>query len=254
MTTNKTLIVYIAYGPDHLHKQVIFSILTLYYFLNIKGEFEKINLIVFTDKKEAFEKSLNGISIIYEILTPQEIKEYIGIREFKHIHRLKIFVLKHCFQKYKSNLLYIDGDTYFLKSPVELINKISNNTSIFHAKEFELSKESEYGGGKSLKLGYDPIKLLSSVIKKINCELHEKDYKLDMNVEMWNAGVLGISFNNHSLLDDVLKLTDRISKKTSYFLAEQFAFSYILFKKTALMPAYEFIYHYWPEDSKEVYS
>jgi hypothetical protein len=136
MTSNKSVIVYIAYGPDYLHKQVIFSILTLYHFLIKESEFERIKLIVYTDNKEIFEKNLCGININYEILNPIKIKEYIG--SFNHIHRLKICVIQHCFHKYKSDVLYVDGDTYFFKSPFDLINKISKDVSIFHTREFAL--------------------------------------------------------------------------------------------------------------------
>ncbi len=252
MTINKTAIVYIAYGPDHLHKQVILSILTLYYFLNKKGEFEKINLIVYTDNKEIFEKYLNEINIKYEILTSQKIKEYIN--NMGYIHRVKICVIKDCFQKYKSNILYVDGDTYFLKSPFELINKISDDISIFHVKEFELIEQSRYTEGKAINFGYFPEIFLNSVITKNNTSLKVKEIKIDKNTEMWNSGVIGISISNLSLLDKVLQINDQISKKTSYFLAEQFAFSYIFFKKTTLIPADQFIYHYWLAQLKEVYN
>jgi hypothetical protein len=252
MLTTKPIILYIAYGPSHLHKQVILSILTLYYFLNKEGELEKINLIIYTDDKEIFEKNLAGISINFEIITPKIIQDYRG--HFNHIHRLKIAVIRHCFQKHESNILYVDGDTYFLKSPCELINKISNDISIFHAKEFELIEGASDSQVKAIGLGYDPLNFLRSVIKKNNSSLQEKEYEIEVNTQMWNAGVLGISVDNSVLLDDVLQLTDQISKKSSYFLAEQFAFSHILGKKTTLIPSGEFIYHYWPPDLKESYS
>jgi hypothetical protein len=252
MLTTKPIILYIAYGPRHLHKQVILSILTLYDFLNKEGEFERINLIVYTDDKEIFEKNLGGININFEIITPQMIQDYIGI--FNHIHRLKISVIRHCFQTYKSNILYVDGDTYFLKSPSVLISKITDDTSIFHVKEFELIEGVTSYPAKAIGLGYDPLNFLRSVIKKNNSRLGENEYQIDLNTQMWNAGVLGISVNNGRLLDDILRLTDQISKKSSYFLAEQFAFSHILGKKTTLIPSDEFIYHYWPPELKEGYN
>ncbi len=241
MTDNKTAIVYIAYGPIRLHKQVILSILTLYYFLNETEGFEKINLVVYTDDKEIFEENLKGIIINYEILTPQNIKEYIGA--FNHIHRLKICVIKDCMQKYKNNILYIDGDTYILKSPWEIINKISSEATVFHIREFKLTDGSGYTWDRTLKL-----------VKKYKFELQGEEFKIDIDAEMWNAGTIGISLSNFRLLDDVLQLTDDISKKSSFFLAEQFAFSYIFLKNTTIIPANDFVYHYWYPHLKEMYS
>ncbi len=244
MTNKKCAVVYIAYGPHYLHKQVIISILTLYYFLNERKEFEKINLIVYTDNKEIFEENLVGINIIYELLTHSKIKGYIG--QFNHIHRLKICVIKHCFQKYESDILYIDSDTYFLKSPYELLNEISEKKTILHSKEFKLNEGGvhwNYAWGKTLKL-----------VKKHTFKLQEKEFKIDNDAEMWNAGVIGISFSNLLLVDDVLQLTDQISEKSSFFVAEQFAFSYIFFRKTSIIPSDEFIYHYYYEHLKEMYN
>ncbi len=244
MTNNKTAVVYIAYGPDYLHKQVILSILTLYYFLSEKKEFQKISLIVYTDNREIFEDNLPGINIIFEILTFPKIKEYIG--KFNHIHRLKICVLRQCLQVYKSTILFVDSDTYFLKSPSKLIDEISEKKTILHSKEFKLNEGGvhwNYAWGKTLKL-----------VKKHTFKLQEKEFKMDNDAEMWNSGVIGISFSNLFLLDDVLQLTDQISEKSSFFVAEQFAFSYIFLIKTSIIPAYEFIYHYFYPHLKETYN
>lgn len=244
MTNKKPAVIYIAYGPHDIHKQVILSILTLYYFLTEKQEFEKINLIVYTDNKEIFEENLIGINIIYELLTLSKIKEYIG--KFNHNHRLKICVIKHCFHKYESNILFIDSDTYFLKSPFELINQISEKKTMLYAKEFKLNEGGvpwNYAWGKTLKL-----------VKKHTFKLQEKEFKIDDDAEMWNSGVIGISFSNLLLMDDVLQLTDQISEKSSFFLAEQFAFSYIFLTNTSIIPSDGFIYHYWYQHLKEIYN
>ncbi len=242
MINNKTVILYVAYGPTQVHKQVMLSILTLYYFLSGEKQLEKISLIVYTDNKEVFEKNLNGINIIYETLTSKNIKDYIN--DLGYIHRIKVCVIKLCIQKYRSNVLFIDSDTFFLKSPFDLVNKISGNTAIFHSKEFELLKGDENVGKKSWNFGYFPSDVLGSVIKRNNLKLKEGEIEICLNVEMWNSGVIGISYSNLPFLEDVLKLTDQISKRSGYFLAEQLAFSYVFLKKTTILKSDDFIYHY----------
>ncbi len=100
-----------------------------------------------------------------------------------------------------------------------------------------------YAWGKTLKL-----------VKKHTFKLQEKEFKIDDDAEMWNSGVIGISFSNLLLMDDVLQLTDQISEKSSFFLAEQFAFSYIFLTNTSIIPSDEFIYHYWYQHLKEMYN
>ncbi len=228
------------------------SILTLYYFLSEQEQLEEINFIVYTDDKEIFEQNLDGININYEVLTSENIKHYIN--NLGYIHRIKICVIKLCLQKYKRDILFVDSDTFFLKSPLDIVNKISDNTTIFHAKEFELLEGDDYYGKKNWNFGYFPQDVLGSVIKKNNIKLKAGEIKICLNVEMWNSGIIGISISNLPLLDDVLRLTDQLSKKSGYFIAEQFAFSYIFLKKTTIISANDVVYHYNIPYLKEIYN
>ena len=63
---------------------------------------------------------------------------------------------------------------------------------------------------------------------------------------MYNAGVIGLDSTDASLLEDVLKLTDQLCEQSDLHVLEQFAFSYILARKTQLQEADDLVFHYWP--------
>ena len=67
---------------------------------------------------------------------------------------------------------------------------------------------------------------------------------------MWNAGILGFSTKDKSMLDDVLTFTDKHYPKFPKHIVEQFAFS-VRFQQTgAIKAASPYIIHYW--NMKEV--
>ena len=239
MITNKTSIIYLAQGSTNLHRQAIFSILTLLY--HTKESPKNFDIVIYTDNKEIFMKNLNGIIIKYEELSPSLIDNYLGNYNFPL--RLKICVIQDCIKKYKSNILFVDADTYYLNNPVNIIDQISNSSTIFHLKEFTLIEGDGYYAKKVKKL-----------VNKYSFNVQGENFKISLNTEMWNSGVLGISRDSLSLVKNVLELTDDICRKVSYYLAEQFAFSYIFQKNSALIPSNEVIYHYWYPNLKEIYN
>jgi hypothetical protein len=237
----KTSITYLAYGPHALHRQVIFSILTLYYYT--KRDIKNFELIIYTDNKEIFEEHLRGIRISYKILSPKFIKSSI---KYNFHHRLKAVIIRDCALEYKNKLLYIDGDTYFLKSPTTLINQLSPSTSLLHKLEYTLQETGtgyDYTRLKAKKLAINYTFQIGNVISKIN-----------EDAQMWNTGVVGISKENLHLLDEILDLTDQINEKVYFILAEQFSFSYILQNNTKIESADTVIYHYWTQSKKDIFN
>jgi hypothetical protein len=244
MNLENTKILYLAHGPKYNHKQVIFSVLTWLYFLDKKKE--EVKIIIYTEDQAFFEKYL-GIqtNINYEILTPEIMKEGKGYFDF--IHRLKIWIIKHNIEKYNSNVLYLDGDTYLIKCPVSLLNLISKEKTIFHCYEYTASEGGDEHEG-------DGWLLFRKLVRNYEYTLYGKSFKIGMDAEMWNAGVLGIHKENHHLLNDLFDLTDQIIEKSYLKTAEQFAFSYIMAQNTKLIPAKEYIFHYYSSRSKAIYN
>lgn len=229
------VILYLAYGKKNILHQVLFSMLTLHY--HTKSEKHDFKIVVYTDKPEFFSDYVSGLNLHIEYIDPQQIEQYKGKNNF--IHRVKICVIKDCIEKYKTNVFYLDSDTYFQKSPLSLISQMGEGTSIMNSNDYDLQHADE------LYENEDWLKIRRAV-RDFEYIIDGKPTRIPLTTRMWNAGVIGISYKNRAVLDEVLNLTDQIYNNKKVFTAEQFAFSYVLQKQTRLISTGDVIMHYWP--------
>ena len=231
----KCIILYLAYGKTNIFNQVLFSILTLHH--HLRKDTDKPKVVVYTDKPNFFSAYTDPLNIQIEKITPQQIESYRGKNNF--IHRVKICIIKSCIEKYHTNVFYLDSDTYFKESPLQLISQIDNVTSVMNSNDYDLQHADE------LYENLDWLKIRRA-IRDFSYVIEGETIKIPLSTRMWNAGVIGISYDNKKLLDKVLDLTDQIYSNKNIFTAEQFAFSYYLQKFTNLISTGDVIMHYWP--------
>ena len=231
----KTVLLYHAYGNVALHQQVMFSILTFHHFIN--GNYDNLKIVVYTDAPDTYKQFVGHIPIFFELLTAEKLSDYKGVDQF--VHRVKVCIIKDCFEKYKENILYFDSDTYFTESPIELFDKIDAQTSIMNSNDYDLNNADE------LYENLDWL-LIRRAIRDYEYNVNGNMIRIPLTTRMWNAGVIGLSFENKRILDEVLDLTDQIYKNKKVFTAEQFAFSYYLQKYTNMTTSGTIIFHYWP--------
>jgi len=234
MNNSNKVILYQAYGASYIYNQALFSILTLYHHLH--GDFKNIKVVVYTDKPNFFLKYGKQIPISTEWLTKEMLAKYKG--ELNFVHRIKICVMQDCFTKYKSDIFYLDSDTYFTKSPLLLLEKISAVTSIMNSNDYDLLSADD------LYENMDWL-LIRRAIGSYNYTIKNKSIKIPLTTRMWNAGVIGMSFENAKLLEKVLDLCDQIYRNKKVFTAEQFSFSYYLQNEMQLVTSEDIIFHYW---------
>ena len=211
-------IVYQSYGSNTIYTQTLFSIFTLKNFLDEKGSNFPYHIIVYTDKAEVFSRYKIDTSIISQ----QLIQEWKG--KYNFVHRVKIKIIEDVAQKYNDTIIYIDSDTYFLKSPIELFNSISPDISLMLTNEGQISKNNH--------------KLLYKFLAKNNFDVKNiKRY-------MWNAGLIGIDKSNLHLIKQILELNDEIYEKFYRHIVEQFCFSYLLQTNTSINSTDDYLFHY----------
>ncbi|RDC64114.1 hypothetical protein [Adhaeribacter pallidiroseus] len=234
------IILFLVYGSANSYYQVVFSILTLYF--HIQSSSDQIKIVVYTNNAELLNKYLPTIPLIIKLISDDDIKEYRGKQDFNH--RMKILVIDHCMREFNCDILYVDGDTFFLKSPLNLIYSISENVSLMHTPEYDMySTKSENCFKLTLRRTLeDPV------------TLNDASFRIPLTTIMWNAGVIGISNENISLLGDVLTLTDQLYGSRPVHTAEQFAFSFVLQSNTEVIAADDYIQHYWMPNERAVYN
>ena len=233
----KSIVIYQAYGQTAILEQNLFSVISLLKRHAGLSIVEKV--VVYTDNPEYFKSYLGNHSLLqYELITPERLLKWRGAIQF--VHRVKIEMLLDAAALFPtSNLLYLDGDTYFVKDPHDLIAKIDAHHSIMHEAENIVNQ------------GKDPLsKKVAHFLKKFEFRIDGKNIKIPPTMVMWNAGVLGFSPQFFLKLKNVLDLTDQSYSKYQKHVMEQLAFSYFLASISRIQAANEDIHHYWRQKNE----
>jgi len=229
---SKPVVLYLAHGTESVYYQTAFSVLTLLH--HLKGNFSELAIVVYTDNVGFFKGYFNTATVSIEPLKKNQIIDFMGAHGF--IHRAKPLVIQDCFIKYKKDVLFLDGDTIFLKDPTNLLKEINPSCSIMNSDEYDMQD----GGIHELQHWFD----LRRAIKTSSFTLHKKEFTIPLATRMWNAGVLGISYANAHLLEDVVDLTDQLYARCPLFSMEQFATSFVLQNNTQVTSSKDYIFHY----------
>jgi hypothetical protein len=227
MEKSPNYIVYQAYGSIDILNELIYSIASFY---NQSNNLP-VNIVVYTDNVKYLSKYLPS-SIIYEELSTSKIKEWRG--EIDFVHRVKVEMLLDFCRKYSGNVLYLDTDTIFTKSPDNLFRAISNDILVMHTSE-----------GKMSITKNRLFEKITDFLKNKLFDLNGNSITISSEQEMWNAGVLGFTTEKNHLLYDVLALTDILHKQYKKHIMEQLSFSYIFLKNGLLTAAENQVFHYW---------
>lgn len=217
-------IVYFVFGSNiNYYQQVTFSICTA---LVNKDESDRI--IVIAEEPSFFELVKEFVTVIP--INNDVINEWKG--DYKFIFRTKIKALQLIAEKYPDqHILYLDGDTFFYKSLTELRQELYNGNGIMHVKEGALYQKKT----KTEK------KLWSKVRNKTFANIH-----IDKNINMWNAGVIGIPNTSFDLINQSLQINDEMCDSNALcFVVEQLSFSIVLENQLKLTASDHVIGHYW---------
>lgn len=235
-------IVYLAYKLDSSKYQAILSIYTLYH--QLAGCNSDFQFIIYSDADTSlFTKYLGTLPVKCEVLSKEDIKRFRGPHDF--VFRIKPHVIQSCFAKYKSNLLYLDTDTFFLRNPHKLLESIQPGRTIMNVEEYDFID----GGVEHLHWFYH-----RQALKHYTYIVQGQPTIIPLSTKMWNAGVIGISYADTSLIDEIISLNDEIYENAPTFIVEQFATSYILQTRSELHSSEDYIEHYWSKGTKNSFN
>lgn len=229
------VLVYQAYGVQDVIRQTMFSIVSL---LKAIEPSDTLQIWIYTDQKNIFTDFFGEHPRLkYVEVTMEQIKAWRG--EIDFVHRVKIEILKDAGSRFKGCLYYCDGDTYFMSSPAKLYARVNDRYSLMHIAENALDR------------GTDPLsKKILKFVKKHHFQVNQELVGIGPSTVMWNAGVLGLSEKNKSLLPFVLELTDQSYSLYRKHVMEQLAFSFFLQTRSEIIPANDVIYHYWNQKAE----
>lgn len=230
MEAVKRYILYQVYGDKRNYTQVEFSLLSFLPFIMASGG--NFRAVIYCDQPSYFEK-YREYADIHE-LTPERLQDWMGTYQF--IHRAKIFLINDFFKHYEGRLLYLDGDTYCMKSPERLFEYIDDKEAVMHVNEGRINTQSNPIFRKLYKYFKD-----SQVVHLED----ETTIALSGSLQMWNAGVIGMTHSQARHLPKVRMLTDALYADYPKHVMEQVAFSHVFQTTFILRPAADYVYHYW---------
>ncbi len=228
---NKTII-FVSFGKKSIHFQNLFSILSACYYID-KHDL-KINILLFTDNSDFFSSWLNRFHFVdYFFLSTSVLKEWKG--QYDYVFRIKIKSIMHALTSVGGKVLYLDGDTFFMQRPDKLFELIKENSTLMYLKEGIISDAE--------KTNWQCIR---DHMKKNVFSFNNAKFVFPLETEMWNAGVIGIGFQNIALVNSVLDLTDEYCSQVSMnkYHQDQMMFSFVFQNNTKLNPADDYIFHY----------
>lgn len=220
-------LIYQAYGRPEIVRQAAFSILT---FLRW-GTGERV--LVYSDQAEFLGTFFEGFPSVEIVpVTEAQLRQWRGAIDF--VHRVKIEVLLDACRRSKGSIVYLDGDTVFLKNPKDMLQLMSPGQQLMHVCESRLDQ------------ARDPLtKKIAHFCRKESFNLKRGIVSVPLATEMWNAGVIGLHESRLGLLEKILELTDAAYAKYQKHVIEQLAVSYFLQSTGRILPAEPWVLHYW---------
>jgi hypothetical protein len=223
-----------SFGNENEYRRAIFAIWSFW-----AHHRSDVPVVLFTDQPAFFQSYFQGQQIQYVLLTPQKIKSMRG--EIDFLHRMKIALIDETFEISKSDLIYVDSDTFFITNPASYVSEMENGISLMHLPEYPFAA-----------MRAMPLPAATQAHAYLDL-LENRKFKLadgtsidiNPNLYSWNAGVMFLPNRAALLLPDVYSLTDQFYPPTKNHAAEQFAFSIVLQMKSRLASCEKSVYHYW---------
>ncbi len=220
-------LLYLSYGTGSHEQEVIFSILSAF---NLSPEGDEYRILVYTDHPDTFQ----DLPVQVVFISPSQWDNWAGPTQFNH--RRKILALKHAFEHHNGPIVLVDGDTW-LRAPVyKLFERIGPSRALMHIREGVISE-----------IDTPLLRKLRDLLQGAEFRgMDGKRFSISPEINLYNAGVIGLDTVDAGFLDEVLALTDQLCTLSDLHILEQFAFSYVLSEKTRLQEADDLVFHYWP--------
>lgn len=231
---SKTL-VFLAYGAGSHVDETLYALLTLRRFS--PGEFDGLTVRVVTDQVAIFEPA--GFEIVP--IATETFEEWKGPARYHH--RCKILTLKYILERFGGRAILVDGDTYFLRPPGPLFDRIGPGRSLMHRIEGALADSRHAFNHRLAEIledrspGYCPLIELARGGATVQ----------------WNSGVVGLRLDQVGMLDEALELMDYLRARTFAPVLEQLAFTIILTGRTKVTSSRDTIFHYCTSPERDAF-
>ncbi len=234
---------YVAIGKHDYLYETIYSIRS--FERAVKDSSYRI--VIYTDNEEFFQKYYNENYHVEINRLPSELtRQWLE----KNVFSVKIYALKSFLAAYKSDVVFIDTDTFIYKDISTLFGYIEKDNFVMYRACTPL--------GQAVTILHDICKESINAYNKTVLEFYnyliqnkylvcgQKSYVYSQNFIPYNSGIIGISYENADLLDEVEHLNHFIYDTFGLYYAEEFAFATVFQRagKIRTCNLQDKIYHY----------
>jgi hypothetical protein len=217
-------LLYVAYGRDDVRTQALYAATTA---LAHAGELP-LAIHVVTDAPERFAP-LAGRAEIH-LATAAEVATWVGPERFNL--RVKPAVFGEFVRRHPSDpVLLADADTFFVGDVARAFERIRPGKAVLWEREYAVAASD------------------TALMHRFRRRLRGAKFRgapIDLCVDMWNSGAVGIHPAQFPLVDDWLAFVDEVYPATRRWILEQFAISWVLQRSgVAISPCEDVLVHYW---------
>lgn len=187
-------------------------------------------IVMMTDSPDYF-RFVDDERVIVQPIGAERFTEWRGEHEF--FWRIKIKAMQAVTERYPgSHVVYLDGDTFCLRDPAPLRQRLDEGSNLMHAREGALAE------------------LPTRSEKKMWRDAGGKTFAavtITAAHQMWNAGVVAVAAQNVGhVLPTALRLCDAMcAAGVERRLIEQFSLSVACGLDRPVLPAGGVVAHYW---------
>lgn len=230
-------VVYLSVGTGRHVNELRFSIMSAARHLRDDSSWR---IILYADDATPFA----DLPVDVVLVDPATWAEWVGPHQY--VWRAKIEVMVRALAAPgTSRCVYVDGDTYFRRSPAEMISRVGPGRSLLHTRE-----------------GRPPppeVAALRHVLDQHRpADTAGRAWSLGADRASWNAGVVGLHEDDASLCREVAHLTDQLLAHgfdEHSHTAEQVGFTVCLTERTKkVRESHDVLMHYWRDDLRDPFA
>lgn len=229
-------LVYLAFGDKTYLLEARYSILSALSFLR---DYNELRITIFTDKPDYF------LDLPVETSSISTVELDLLKGPFNYFARPKLVLLRKILEQSQGKVIFVDTDTYFIKSPLELFTAISDSVFVLHKNEGDLFINHQVFANR-LKEKFPTLKVSGTSSGSVDL--------VPGNCPYWNSGVIGLSIERLTSLDRTLNIIDSLDPACFGPTIEQLFLGLVFHNEGVITPAEDFVIHYWDKWTSGGYS
>jgi hypothetical protein len=225
--------VYLSVGLGRHVDEVRFSILSAARHLRPDSEWR---IVLYADDAEPFaDLPVEVVRVESDLLA-----EWVGSQHY--VWRAKVMALAEALAAPGvTRCLLVDGDTYFRRSPAEVVKRVAAGRSVMHMVEGWPTRAE--------------VAALDHVLARSQpVDTTGRPWSFGPDRVSWNSGAVGLHVDDARLCREVVHLTDQLLEYgfgEHSHTAEQLAFAVCLDRSTVLRGCSDALVHYWRGDLRD---